>query len=357
MNRTVIIAEAGVNHNGSLELAKELVHHAAKAGADFVKFQTFKAELSISTGTPKAAYQQRTTGAGEDMLAMVRKFELPFEAFEDLARHCAGSGIAFLSTPFDLPSVDLLDHLGMPLFKIPSGEITNPRLLLAAARTGKPTIMSTGMATLGEVERALGVLAFGYIGGSDRDASEQAFANAFTSDPGQAALRSKVSLLHCTTEYPARLEDVNLRAMATLRAAFDLPVGYSDHSLGLTVPVAAVALGATVIEKHFTVDKSLPGPDHQASADPTELAAMVAAIREVEAALGQTTKRPSASESAVAKVARKSLVAARPIRQGDVLTAEDLAIKRPGTGISPLRLYDLVGSLAKRDYGRDELID
>jgi N-acetylneuraminate synthase len=357
MTRTIIIAEAGVNHNGSLEMAKELVRVAARAGADYVKFQTFRPELSIARGTPKAAYQQRNTGADEDMMAMVKKLELPFEAFAEIDACCRAEGIRFISTPFDLPSVQLLDQMDVPLLKIPSGEITNPELMLAMVRTGRPVILSTGMSTLGEVENALGVLAFGYLGRPDADAGRRAFAAAFASDEGQQVLAEKVTLLHCTTEYPARIEDVNLRAMQTLRAAFGLPVGYSDHSVGVAVPTAAVALGAVVIEKHFTLDKALPGPDHKASADPQELAAMVASIRTVETALGKPVKRPSAVEQANADVARKSLVAARPIRAGHVFAREDLAIKRPGTGIPPMQLWEVVGTVAQRDYDIDELID
>ncbi len=356
MTRTLIIAEAGVNHNGSLSMAKDLVETAARAGADYVKFQTFRPELSIARGTPKAAYQQRNTGADEDMMAMVKKLELPFEAFAELQAHCRKHGIGFISTPFDLPSVQVLDQLDVPLIKIPSGEITNPQLMLAIVRTGRPVILSTGMSTLGDVEQALGVLAFGYLGGTDDQAGLRAFSQAFSSDAGQAVLAEKVTLLHCTTEYPARLEDINLKAMDTLHGAFGLPVGYSDHSVGIAIPTAAVALGARVIEKHFTLDKALPGPDHKASADPDELTAMVQSIRMVETALGSGLKRPSSVEKLNADVARKSLVAARPIAAGHVLTAEDLAIKRPGTGINPMHLFEQIGRQAQRNYDTDELI-
>ena len=356
MSRTLVIAEAGINHNASLGLALDLVRAAARAGADYVKFQTFRPELSISRGTKKAPYQARNTGPDEDMMAMVKKFTLPLEAFAEIEACCRAENIPFISTPFDLPSVEALEQLRVPFYKMPSGEVTNPRLLLACARTAKPIILSTGMSTLADIEGALGVVAFGYLGKSDAEASQRAFAEAYISEGGQAALRQNVTLLHCTTEYPTRLEDVNLNVMATLRQAFGLPVGYSDHSLGITVPVAAVALGASVIEKHFTLDKSLEGPDHRVSLDPTELAAMIRAIREVETALGQAVKRPSAAECANAAVARKSLVAARPIAKGEAFTAESLGIKRPGTGISPMRLWDMAGMVAARDYDTDELI-
>ena len=356
MSRTIVIAEAGVNHNASLDLALDLVRAAARAGADYVKFQTFRPELSISRGTKKAPYQARNTGADEDMMAMVRKFTLPLEAFAEIEACCRAENIPFISTPFDLPSIDTLEALGVPLYKIPSGEVTNPRLLLGCARSGKPIILSTGMSNLADIEGALGVIAFGYLGKTDSQASLRAFADAYMSDEGQAVLRQKVTLLHCTTEYPARLEDVNLAVMATLRQAFGLQVGYSDHTLGIAVPAAAVALGASVIEKHFTLDKSLEGPDHRASLDPEELAAMIRAIREVETALGRGVKIPSAAECGNAAVARKSLVAARPIAKGEVFAAESFGIKRPGTGISPMHLWDRVGMVATRDYDTDELI-
>lgn len=296
MARAFIIAEAGVNHNGSLEMAKELVSRAAEAGADAVKFQTFRANSIISKHAQKAEYQKRTTSNEESQLEMVKKLEMDLAMHEELVACCEANGIQFLSTPFDLESVDLLSRqIGVDQLKIPSGEITNAPLLLKAASTGLPVILSTGMATLGEVEEALGVLAFGYMI-LDKAPSRDAFAEAFTSTEGQDAIRQKVTLLHCTTEYPAPYEDVNLRAMDTLYAAFGLPVGLSDHTDGIAIPIAAAARGARVIEKHFTLDKSLPGPDHKASLEPDELMQMIASIRQVEQALGAARKLPVNSE-------------------------------------------------------------
>lgn len=325
--RVEIIAEAGVNHNGSLELALRLIDEAARAGADTVKFQTFRSEKVITKHAPKAAYQQRTTGTEQSQLDMVRALELNAAAHEKLIARCRERNIRFLSTPFDEESVDLLQQLGLDRLKVPSGEITNLLLLRKVAHTGLPVILSTGMSTLDDIEAALQVLP-----------------------------RERVTLLHCTTEYPAPLDDVNLRAMLTMRERFGLPVGYSDHTDGIAVPLAAVALGATVIEKHFTLDRNMPGPDHQASLEPAALAEMVRGIRAVEKALGSPEKRVAASERKNLAIARRSLVASRPIRKGERFTLENLTAKRPGTGVSPMRLDEILGRTADRDYAEDEPI-
>lgn len=351
-----IIAEAGVNHNGSLDVARRLIDVAAEAGADAVKFQTFKADNLVSRAARKADYQQRTTDAEESQFEMIRRLELSESDHALLKRHCETAGIEFLSTPFDLDSLNFLNGpMALPRLKLPSGEITNAPFLVEVARTGKPVILSTGMSTLIEVEQALGVLAFGYLhpGGAP---DVEAFGHAFASDAGRAALRSKVVLLHCTTEYPAPLDEINLRAMDTLRDVFGLPVGYSDHTAGIAVPIAAAARGACVLEKHFTLDRSLPGPDHAASLEPRELAAMVESVRQVERALGSPEKAPTASELKNRAVARKSLVAARPIRKGEPFTLANLAVKRPGDGLSPFQYWDRLGSIADRDYAEDQAI-
>ena len=352
--KIMIIAEAGVNHNGSLPMARQLIDVAAAAGADAVKFQTFRAEKVISRHAPKAEYQTTATGAAETQLEMVRRLELDESVHGQLWAHCREKNIEFLSTPFDLESVDLLVKLGVACLKIPSGEITNAPLLWKIARTGLPVIMSTGMATMAEVETALGVLAFGFL--NREDPTIRRFQEAFGEDEGQRLLQEKVTLLHCTTEYPAPFADVNLRAMDTLAGAFGLRVGYSDHTPGMAVAIAAAARGAAVIEKHFTLDKNLPGPDHQASLEPEEFKAMIRSIREVEAALGSPRKYPAPSELKNREIARKSLVAARPIRQGERFSEENLTGKRPGTGISPLHYWEWLGKVAERDYHPDEVI-
>lgn len=353
-----IIAEAGVNHNGSLERALLLVEAAAAAGADAVKFQTFKADRLVSRAAPKAAYQIENTGSDETQHEMIRKLELDEAAHQVLQQHCRQTGIEFLSTPFDLESLDMLvSRFDLSLVKLASGEISNAPFLLAAARTGKPVILSTGMSDLGDVENALAVLAFGYtVHESEVAPSLSAFKAAYCSENGQSSLKDKVRLLHCTTEYPAPLADVNLRAMETMRRAFGLPVGYSDHTEGITIPVAAAALGATVIEKHFTLDRNLPGPDHKASLEPDELAQMVHAIRQVEDSLGAGCKAPSPVEFKNRPVARKSLVAARAIAAGEIFSLDNLAVKRPGNGISPMHYWDWLGKPAARPYATDELI-
>lgn len=355
---TFVIAEAGVNHNGSLDKACALIDVAAAAGADAVKFQSFRAGAMISRHAPKADYQARATGAGESQLEMVRKLELSEADHEILIVHAKAKGIGFLSTPFDLPSLRLLtQRFGLETIKISSGEITNAPFLLEIARASRKVILSTGMSTLAEVEVALGVLAFGYSAPADAQPGASAFLAAFSTDAGQAALHKRVSLLHCTTEYPAPYAEVNLKAMHTLNQAFRLPVGLSDHTPGIHIPVAAVACGARIIEKHFTLDRSLPGPDHAASLEPAELKAMVQAIRDVEAALGDGVKRPTATEWKNRNIARKSLVTARPLRAGERLGPEDLTAKRPGNGLSPLHYWEQLGRVAERDYAADETLE
>jgi N-acetylneuraminate synthase len=356
-SRTFIIAEAGVNHNGSVDMAVDLIDAAHAAGADAVKFQTFNSHRVISQFAVKAEYQISATGGTESQLDMVRKLELDLAAHRTLVAHCGRRGIQFLSTPFDEPSVDLLAReLHVPILKIPSGEITNPLLLLKVARSGLPAILSTGMSNLGDIERALGVLAFGYLGEPGTPGVDS-FEDAYRSAAGRAILQGKLTLLHCTTEYPAPVAEVNLRVMDTLRAAFELPVGYSDHTPGIVVPIAAVARGAVVIEKHFTLDRGLPGPDHLASLDPAQLTAMVEGIRLAEVALGSGIKCATASESKNQPIARKSLTAACDIAAGEVFTTDNLTAKRPGNGVSPMHFWSYLGRTARRAYTYDELVD
>jgi N-acetylneuraminate synthase len=344
-DRTFVIAEAGVNHDGDLARALELVDVAARAGADAVKFQTFKAESLVTAGAAKAAYQVANSGADGGQLAMLRALELGEDDHRSLVARCADRGIRFMSTAFDAASLRYLAGLGMPAIKLPSGDITCAPLLLQAARLHQPLIVSTGMSTLADIEAALGVIAFGLT--EDRQPRGRVdFEAAYASEAGRRALAAHVTLLHCVTEYPAPPEAVNLRAMDTMAACFGLPVGYSDHTLGIAVALAAVARGATVIEKHFTLDRRLPGPDHAASLEPDELSQMIAGIRTIERALGSPRKGPAAVEIANRDVARRSLVAARPLRAGDVLDEDALACKRPGTGISPIHYYDALGRRA-----------
>jgi N,N'-diacetyllegionaminate synthase len=330
---TLIIAEAGVNHNGDLELAKQLVDAAANAGADLVKFQTFSAERLATASAPKANYQNQTTDQKQSQFAMLQQLELTPQMHEQLIAHCAIQGIGFFSTGFDTQSVDYLASLGTERFKIPSGEITNLPYLRHIGGFGKPLILSTGMATLSEIEAALDALE---IAGTPR---------------------TQITVLHCNTEYPTPMQDVNLLAMTRIRDAFGVAAGYSDHTAGIEVPIAAVALGATVIEKHLTLDRKLPGPDHKASLEPDEFAAMVCAIRNIEQAMGDGIKRPSTSEAKNKPIARKSLVAAKAIKSGERFTPENLTAKRAGTGISPMLWDEMVGRTATRDYGADELIE
>lgn len=352
-----VIAEAGVNHNGDLALARALIDAASDAGADAVKFQTFRADELVSHDAPKAAYQQRTTDASESQHAMIRRLELDAADHDSLLAHATSCGIRFLSTPFDRSSLRMLtERFGLSLIKVGSGELTNTPFLVDVARAAERLIVSTGMGNLAEVEAALGALAFGFTCSTGRVPGADELAVAYGSDAGQAALRSRVTLLHCTTEYPAAFEDVNLRAMSTLSRAFGLPVGYSDHTLGTHIAIAAVAAGATVIEKHLTLDRALPGPDHEASLEPDELTRMVAQIRETQQAMGDGIKRPMPAEWRNREVARKSLVAAQPIARGDRFTEANLTWKRPGTGVAPDRYWSYLGRPSDRDYEIDELI-
>ena len=356
-DRVFVIAEAGVNHNGSLDMALDLIDEAAKAGADAVKFQTFRSEKVISLNAAKADYQKKNTGSDESQLDMVRKLELSRGEHRHLVAHCRRAGILFLSTPFDVASLRFLARgLRVPQLKIPSGEVTNAPLLLEFALTGLPLVLSTGMSTLGEVEEALGVLAYGFLRGRRGAPSRADFLAAFSDPKGQALLRRRVTLLHCTTEYPAPFADVNLRAMDTLSAAFGLPVGYSDHTPGIAIPIAAAARGAVLVEKHFTLDRTLPGPDHRASLEPAELAAMIAGIRQVSAALGSPRKAPAPSELKNIPIARRSLVAGRRVAKGARFTAANLDFKRPGGGVSPMRYWEWLGRRADRAYAPDEPI-
>lgn len=354
---TLIIAEAGVNHNGSLDLALELIGQARSAGADIVKFQTFKAESVISASAPKAEYQKATTGESESQLEMVRRLELDRAAHLRLVEECERIGIEFLSTPFDAGSAELLvKELGIRRMKIPSGEMTNAPFLLALARYKLPMIVSTGMCTLADVEHALALIAFARLEPKAAP-TPAALTDALLSREGQAEIRENVTLLHCTTEYPAAFADTNLRAMDTMAAAFGVPVGLSDHTPGIAVPIAAVARGACVIEKHFTTDRNLPGPDHLASLDPDQLGAMITGIRAVESALGDGVKTIGEAERRNRAIARRSLVALRPIRRGEVWTEQTLGAKRPGTGLSPFSYWNVLGKAATRDYAADEALD
>jgi N-acetylneuraminate synthase len=353
---TYVIAEAGVNHNGSMELARDLIEVAAEAGADAIKFQTFRSEELVAEGAPKADYQTETTDAEESQVEMLRRLELSPEQHHTIAEHCADQDLQFLSTPFDDQSAKfLVDEFNVPRIKIGSGELTNGPLLLDIARLGRPVILSTGMGTLGEVERALSVLAYGYISDEDQPTSEE-LERAFASTEGQNALENNVTLLHCVTEYPAPVDATNLRVMDTLREAFGLPMGLSDHTEGIAVPIAAVARGATLIEKHFTLDRSLPGPDHEASLEPDELHDTVQGIRTAEAALGTARKAPTDPEWKNRSVARKSLVATQTIEEGEKLTPENLGVKRPGDGTSPMRYWEYLGTTASRSYKPNEQV-
>jgi N-acetylneuraminate synthase len=353
--RCLIIAEAGVNHNGSLDVAHQLVDAAADASVDVVKFQTFRADKLASRSAAKAAYQQRQTDAGQSQLDMLRALELSESAHVELLQHCAERGVGFMSSPFDAESLNFLVSLGVRHIKLGSGELTNAPMLLAVARTGLPLILSTGMATLADVEAALGVLAFGY-GPNAAEPSRTAFLDAWANASGRARVIDKVTLLHCTTEYPAPRDQVNLRAMHTLRSAFGLQCGYSDHTEGYSVSLAAVALGASIIEKHFTLSRALPGPDHKASIEPAALKALVEGVREVEAALGDGVKVPMPVEIPNRVVARKSLVAARAISHGERIGADALTVKRPGSGLSPFDYWETIGTQASKDFAPDDLI-
>lgn len=329
--RPIIIAEAGVNHNGDYEMALRMVDAAKKAGADYIKFQTFKAEKLVTASGETADYQKRNCKE-ESQIDMLRKLELSFKQFEEIARYCKDKGIGFLSTPFDPESIDFLASLGMDYMKVPSGEITNLPYLRRVAATGIPAIISTGMCSIEDIENAL--MPF-YSAGYDS---------------------SRLTLLHCTTEYPTPMRDVNLRAMLTMHERFGLPTGYSDHTQGIEVALAAAALGATVIEKHFTLSRTLPGPDHIASLEPDELAALVKGVKRISEALGSGKKEVTDSERGNIKVARKSIVASRHISKGEILTEENLTVKRPATGISPMLWDEVVGTKATQDFEEDEVI-
>ena len=333
IKQTLIIAEAGVNHNGDIELARQLIDVAAEAGADLVKFQTFNASRQVTRVAKKAEYQTQTTVSNESQHDMLQRLELSEAMHHELIAHCATRNIGFFSTGFDIESIDLLLGLGQDKFKIPSGEITNLPYLRHIGRLGKNIILSTGMATLGDIEATIDVL-------------EQAGTS-----------RTSITVLHCTSEYPTPMAEVNLRAMQSIQAAFGVAVGYSDHTKGIEVAVAAVAMGAVVIEKHFTLDRNLPGPDHKASLEPAELKAMVTAIRNIEVALGDGIKRLTPSEIRNKPIARKSLIASKEIQAGQVFTAQNVTTKRPGTGISPMRWDEVIGRVALRSFAADELIE
>ena len=332
MNKVFIIAEAGVNHNGSIELAKKLIDVASESGADAVKFQTFKAENLVSKNAQKADYQKQTTDKNESQFDMIKKLELDIDTHKELIAYCKTKNIMFLSTPFDHDSIDLLSDLGLEMFKIPSGEITNLPYLRHIGRLNKKVILSTGMADIGEIEDALDVLI------------------------AAGTKKENITVLHANTMYPTPMEDVNLKAMVTIGNTFDVAFGYSDHTLGIEVDIAAVAMGACCIEKHFTLDKTMEGPDHKASLEPDELKAMVKAIRNIELALGSCVKKPSKSEIPNIQIARKSIVAKMDIKKGELLFEDNLTIKRPGNGINPMRWDEIVGSIATKDYKEDELI-
>lgn len=331
MGKVCIIAEAGVNHNGSFTLARQMVDAAKLAGVDYIKFQTFIPEKLVSKFAEKAEYQKETTGANESQLQMLKKLTLTNDNFRQLKEYCSKVGIGFISTPFDLESIDFLETFDMDLWKIPSGEITNLPYLKKIAKTKRKVVMSTGMCDMQEVKEAVDIL--------EKNGSKE------------------IILLHCNTQYPTPYEHVNLSAMQTIKEEIGKQVGYSDHTQGIEVPIAAVAMGATVIEKHFTLDKEMEGPDHKASLNPEELKTMVEAIRHIEVAVGDGKKEPSPSEQSNKSVARKSIVAKRNIKQGEILTEENLTVKRPGNGISPMRWYEIIGTSAIRDYMEDELIE
>ncbi len=331
--KTFIIAEAGVNHNGDINLAKKLVDVAKESGADAVKFQAFRAEELVTDKAPKAEYQLKTTSQKESQYEMLKKLELSFQELEELKRYCDRKGIIFMASAFDIESARFLKDLGLEIFKIPSGEITNYPLLKEIGSYRRKVILSTGMADLGEIEDALDVLI------------------------ESGTKKEDIVVLHCITEYPAPYEEVNLRAMLTIKEAFKVKVGFSDHTPGIEIPIAAVALGAEVIEKHFTLDKNLPGPDHRASLEPLELKRMIEAIRNVEKALGNGIKKPSKSELKNRDIVRRSIVAKRDIKKGEVFTEENITVKRPAYGISPMRWNEVLGKKAKRDFKKDEFIE
>ena len=355
--RTFIIAEAGVNHNGSIDLARSLIDAAVAAKADAVKFQSFVASSIVTTSAKKAEYQIAQTGSQESQLEMLQRLELSHAQQRELFEYCKTNGIQFLSTPFDSHSLQfLVSDLELSTIKIGSGELTNAPFLLEVARCTDQLILSTGMSTIDEIELALGVIAFGMTTDKTLKPSTAACRNALSSDAGRHSLNQRVTLLHCTTDYPTSPIDINLRAMVTLREKFDCSVGLSDHSVGTHIAVGAVAMGSTVIEKHLTTSRDLVGPDHKASLEPDEFKRLVANIRDIEIAFGSTEKNPTANETKNRQVARRSIVASRPIKLGEIFTTENIVVKRPGTGISPFKYWDLLGTKSARDIAENELI-
>lgn len=355
-SNTFVIAEAGVNHNGSFELALKMIDVAAEAGADAIKFQTFNADKLATKHARKADYQIANTQDAGSQLDMLRKLELSESDHHRLVAHCKTRGIHFMSTAFDEDSLRFLSAIDMPALKIPSGDISCAPLLLQAAQLKRPLIVSTGMCSLWEIEQALGVIAYGLLN-NVQPKGQADFEAALFSKEGRFALQTNVTLLHCVSQYPASPASVNLRAMDTMSAAFGLPVGYSDHTLGIDVALAAVARGASIIEKHFTLDRTLPGPDHVASLEPDELTRMISGIRTVEQALGSPCKQPSAEELPNRALGRRSVVASRHIKAGETITTDAMTCKRPGTGISPMAIWTIAGRVASRDYQVDDLIE
>jgi len=356
MNKVFIIAEAGVNHNGSIAMAKELIDLAHEAGASAVKFQTFNSKNVVSSSAPKAAYQIENTGNSESQLEMIKKLELSQDDHFELLNHCHKRNIQFLSTPFDINSAFfLVNKMGIKFLKIPSGEITNFPFLIKIAQFQLPIILSTGMSTLGEIEDALRYLAFGYTQPKEKPTKKAVLEN-YINVKSQRYIQKFISILHCTTEYPAKINEVNLKSIDTLASAFGTSVGLSDHTPGITIPIAAVARGATIIEKHFTLDRNFEGPDHKASLEPEELKMMITCIKQVTQALGNSGKIPTKSEWKNREVARRSLVAAREINKGDIWTIENLTCKRPGSGIAPSEYWNFIGKKANAQYKRDELL-
>ena len=357
MSHCFIIAEAGVNHNGSFEMAMKLVELAASVGADAVKFQTFNPEALATANAPKADYQRQAVPEDNSMLAMLQKLQLNEDEYYRLQEHCKSLGITFLSTPFDIESMKfLVDKMGLKKIKIGSGDVTYAPLLLETAKRGCSIILSTGMSTLGEIEDALAVLSYGYLNQNSPNSYEEVIQQFYLKRPWDL-LKEKVVLLHCVSNYPAAFEEANLSVLATLRQAFGLKVGYSDHTLGIEAPIAAVALGAEVIEKHITLDNTLPGPDHKASLEGPQFKQMVDSIRHIEKALGERYKAPAPSEIQMAKIARRAIVASKKITKNQIIALEDLAYKRPGVGLSPMLCWDLVGTKALSDYETDQCIE
>ena len=354
--KTIIIAEAGVNHNGDKALAFELIDAAAEAGANMVKFQTYDSKSLATMQAPKAPYQRLTTNTAESQYQMLKKLELPKDWHFELKEYATKQGIKFISTAFDYKSLKFLETLDLPFYKIPSGEITNAPLLCAFARTSKKIILSTGMATLSEVEQALAILSWGYLKSEDPQSLSEIWKH-WSSEQSQKIIKDKVTLLHCTSQYPTPITAVNLRAMETLSSAFDLPVGYSDHTEGILVPILAVSRGAVIIEKHFTLDRNLTGPDHRSSLEPNELKKMVFQIRSTELILGSRRKVPHSIEWDTRTAARQQIVATKNIKIGDLFTSDNIGTARTGSGISPLHYWDLVGSVSEQNYSEGDRID